>query len=67
MNPLVEESITFNRVNPAWDRFPAPLSVVRLVSLQINMTYRGNFPKHPVAPETGVQPIHRHVWQSSRT
>ena len=26
-NPLVEESITFNRVNPAWDRFPTPLSV----------------------------------------
>ena len=27
-NPLVEESITFNRVNPAWDRFQTPLSVV---------------------------------------
>ena len=32
-NPLVEESITFNRVNPAWDRFPTPLSVIHLVSL----------------------------------
>ena len=32
-NPLVEESITFNRVNPGWDRFPTPLSVVRPVSL----------------------------------
>ena len=32
-NPLVEESITFNRVNPALDRFPAPLSVIRPVSL----------------------------------
>ena len=32
-NPLVEGSITFNRVNPAWDRFPTPLSVVRPVSL----------------------------------
>ena len=52
-NPLVEESITFNRVNPAWDRFPTPLSVVRLVSLCTNMTYRGNFSKHPIAPETG--------------
>ena len=31
-NPLVEESITFNRVNPAWDRFPTPLSVIRPVS-----------------------------------
>ena len=32
-NPLVEESITFNRVNPVWDRFPTPLSVIRPVSL----------------------------------
>ena len=30
-NPLVEESITFNRVNPAWDCFLAPLSVIHLV------------------------------------
>ena len=32
-NPLVEESITFNRVNSAWDRFPTPLSVIRPVIL----------------------------------
>ena len=32
-NPLVEESITFNRVNPAWDRFPPPHSVIHPVSL----------------------------------
>ena len=32
-NPLVEESITFNRVNPAWGRFPTPLSVICPVSL----------------------------------
>ena len=32
-NPLVEESITFNRINPAWDRFSTPLSVIRPVSL----------------------------------
>ena len=32
-NPLVEESIKFNRVNPEWDRFPTPLSVIRPVSL----------------------------------
>ena len=32
-NPLVEESISFNRVNPAWDRFPTPLSVIRPVTL----------------------------------
>ena len=24
-NPLVEESISSNRLNPAWDRFPTPL------------------------------------------
>ena len=27
--PLVEASISSNRLNPAWDRFPTPLSVVR--------------------------------------
>ena len=32
-NPLVEESITFNRINHAWDCFPTLLSVIRLVSL----------------------------------
>ena len=52
-NPLVEESITFNRVNPAWDRFPTPLSLICPVCLQTNMAYRGNFSKHPIAPETG--------------
>ena len=31
--PLVEKSISSNRLNPAWDRFPTPLSVVRLISL----------------------------------
>ena len=31
-NPLVEESISSDRINPAWDRFPTPLSVVRPVS-----------------------------------
>ena len=31
-NPLVEESISSNRLNPAWGRFPTPLSVVRPVS-----------------------------------
>ena len=29
-NHLVEESISSNRLNPAWDHFPTPLSVVRL-------------------------------------
>ena len=32
-NPLVEESISSNKVNPAWDRFPSPLSVARPTSL----------------------------------
>ena len=31
-NPLVGESISSNRLDPAWDRFPTPLSVVRPVS-----------------------------------
>ena len=31
-NPLVEESICSNRLNPAWDHFPTPLSVVRPLS-----------------------------------
>ena len=31
-NGLVEEPISSNRLNPAWDRFPTPLSVVRPVS-----------------------------------
>ena len=33
VNPLVEESISTNRVNPALDRFPTPLSIIRPVSL----------------------------------
>ena len=32
-NPLIEESISSSTVNPAWDRFPTPLSVIRPVSL----------------------------------
>ena len=32
-NTLVEESISSNKLNPVWDRFPTPLSVVRPVSL----------------------------------
>ena len=31
-NPLVRESISSNRLNPAWDHFPMPLSVVCPVS-----------------------------------
>ena len=32
-DPLVKESITFNRVNPTWDRFPTALSVIGPISL----------------------------------
>ena len=32
-NPLVKESISSNTVNPVWDRFPTPLSIIRPVSL----------------------------------
>ena len=32
-NPLVEESIVSNRINPVWDPFPTSLSVVGPVSL----------------------------------
>ena len=32
-NLLVEESISSNKVNPAWDRFPTLLSTIRPVSL----------------------------------
>ena len=32
-NPLVEESISSTTVNPAWDRFPTPLSIIRPASL----------------------------------
>ena len=31
-NPLVKESISSNRLNPAWDRFPTSLSMVHPVS-----------------------------------
>ena len=30
-NALVEDSITFNRVNSTWDRFPTPISVNKSV------------------------------------
>ena len=48
-NPLVEESISSNKVNPAWDRFPTPFSIIRPVSLQTPMAYRDNSSKHPCA------------------
>ena len=44
-NPLVEESISSNRLNPAWDRFPTPLSLVGPVNPSINVIYWGDLPK----------------------
>ena len=32
-NPLVEESILSNKVNPVWDHFPTPLLIIHPVSL----------------------------------
>ena len=42
-----------NRLNPAWDRFPTPLSVVCPVSLLIHATYCGNFLVRLSLLETG--------------
>ena len=65
-NPLVEESISSNRVNPAWDRFATPLSLFRPVSLKIPMAYRGNSSKHPCALRK--RPVHnRQIWHSLRS
>ena len=49
VNPLVEESISSSTVNPAWDRFPTPLSIICPVSLWIHMVYRDHSSKHPSA------------------
>ena len=52
-NPLAEESISSNRLNPAWDRLPMPLSVVRPVSLWINAIDWGDLLKCLSLSETG--------------
>ena len=52
-NPLVEESISSNRFNPAWDRLPTPLLVVRPVGLWFNAVYWGDLPKRLSLSETG--------------
>ena len=56
-NPLVEESISSNRLSPAWDRFPTPLSVVRPVSPQNNVIYWGDLPKAYHCLKQAVRPI----------
>ena len=64
-NPLVEESISSNRLNPAWDRFPTPLSVVRPVSPYIDLIYWGDLPKACHCLKQAVQPIRGHVLAQS--
>ena len=65
-NPLLEETISSNRINPVWDRFPTPLSVVRPVSLQFNPTYWGDLPKRLSLSETGSPAYTQtHLAQSS--
>ena len=64
-NPLVEESISSNRLNPAWDRFPTPLSVVRPVSPQIKVIYWGDLPKACHCLKQAVRPIHGHILAQS--
>ena len=36
-NPLVEEPISFHRVNSEWDRLPTPLSMIRLVICLVSL------------------------------
>ena len=64
-NPLLEESISSNRLNPAWDRFPTPLSVVRPVRVQFNAIYWGDLPNACHCLKQVVRPIRGHDWYSS--
>ena len=48
-NLLIEETISSNKVNPAWDHFPTPLSIIRPGSLYIAMAYRDNSSEHSSA------------------
>ena len=64
-NPLDEESISSKRLNPAWDHFPTPLSVVRPVSPQINVIYWGALPKACHCLKQAVRPIHGHILAQS--
>ena len=57
-NPLVEESISSNRLNPAWDHFPTPLSMVRPVSPYNNVIYWGDRPNTCHYLKQAVRPIH---------
>ena len=50
-NPLVEASISSRRLNPPWDRFPTPLSVVRPGSSQYSSGHLFTS-THPLTPLT---------------
>ena len=63
-NPLVEESISSNRLNHS---SPTPLSVVRPVSPYINVIYWGDLPKACHCLKQAVRPIHGHIWHNLRT
>ena len=67
-NLLVGESISSNRLNPAWDRFPTPLSVVSPVSPQDNLNCWGDLPKACHYLKQTVRPIYADTfWHSLRT
>ena len=53
-NPLAEEAISSNRLNPAWDCFPIPLSVVSPVSFLLNTIYLCDISKRLSLSETVV-------------
>ena len=68
-NLMVEETILSNRLNPAWDCLPTPLSVVRPVSLLFNAICWGDLLKGCLnhCLKQVVRPTHRHVGHSFRT
>ena len=55
-NPLVKESVSSDRINPAWDHFPMPLPIVHPV------TYRGTSPNAYHCIKQVAPPIRGHVW-----
>ena len=54
-----------NRLSPAWDRFPTPLSVVRPVSPWNNVIYWGDLPKAYHCLEQAIRPIRGHILAQS--
>ena len=64
-NPLVGESISSNRLNPAWDRFLTPLFVVRPVSPKDKVNCWGDLPKACHYLKQAIRPIRGHVLAQS--